>query len=284
MRACKIRAMGREFTIPKQDEIIKNKSIRAASKRRTATTVIIIFVLCALLLTGATWGTIIFIDSNSMRIVIEKSNVGEISISKTADFSSPATVLRMDGPEDMTNITYDDIYKDELFGKNGDHHGDDYIAYSFYLKNIGASDILYKDTMVFKYVSNDVERAVRIIIIEDEEVATCYAAMKSDGTPENIAYDTDDKDTQLPLPLGDTRLDGMLGTNVTVPFEQNAPEDSNMTVFDSPDKFLAAGEIKKYTVVIWLEGSDSDCVDAIIGAKVNFEYKFRVTEVDAIQP
>ncbi len=276
--------MGREFTKSKQDEIIKNQKIRAASKRRTATTVITIFLLCALLLTGAVWGTIAFIDANSMRIVVDKSNVGDISISKTADFSSPATVLKMNGPEEMSNITYDWILKDELFGKEGDHHGDNYIAYSFFIKNVSDSDILYKGSIVLNYVSKDIERAVRIVIIEDEEKATCYAVTRSDGSPEYIAYDSDDKATQQPLPLGDSRLDELLGSNVTTPFLSDEPKDSNVEVFESEDIFLAVGEVKKYTVLIWLEGSDSDCMDAIIGAKVNFEYNFRVTQVDAIKP
>ena len=276
--------MGREFTKSKQDEIIKNQKIRAASKRRTATTVITIFLLCALLLTGAVWGTIAFIDANSMRIVVDKSNVGDISISKTADFSSPATVLKMNGPEEMSNITYDWILKDELFGKEGDHHGDNYIAYSFFIKNVSDSDILYKGSIVLNYVSKDIERAVRIVIIEDEEKAACYAVTRSDGSPEYIAYDSDDKATQQPLPLGDSRLDELLGSNVTTPFLSDEPKDSNVEVFESEDIFLAVGEVKKYTVLIWLEGSDSDCMDAIIGAKVNFEYNFRVTQVDAIKP
>lgn len=276
--------MGREFNKSKQDEIIKNQKIRAASKRRTATTVIIIFLLCALLLTGAAWGTIVFIDANSMRIVVDKSNVGEISISKTADFSSPATVLKMNGPEEISNITYDWILKDELFGKEGDHHGDNYIAYSFFIKNVSDSDILYKGSIVLNYVSKDIERAVRIVVIEDEEKAACYAVTRSDGSPEYIAYDSDDKATQHPLPLGDSKLDELLGSNVTTPFTSDEPKDSNVEVFESEDIFLAVDEVKKYTVLIWLEGSDSDCMDAIIGAKVNFEYNFRVTQVDAIKP
>ncbi len=276
--------MGREFTKPKQDEIIKNQKIRAASRRRTATTVIIIFLIIALLLTGATWGTIAFIDANSMRVVVDKSNVGDISVCKTADFSSPATVLRMDGPDEISNITYDWIYKDEVLGKEGDHHGDNYIAFSFFLKNVGDSDILFKNSIVLNYVSKDIERAVRIVIVEDEEKATCYAVSRSDGTPEYIAYDSDDKENQQPLPLGSSKLDELLGTNVTTPFSTDEPQDNNITVFESPDVFLAVDEIKKYTVLIWLEGSDSDCIDAIIGAKVNFEYNFRVTQVDAIKP
>lgn len=276
--------MGREFNKSKQDDIIKNKKIRAASKRRTATTVIIIFLICALLLTGAAWGTIAFIDANSMRVVVEKNNVGDISISKTADFSSPSTVLKMNGPEDISNITYDWILKDELFGKEGDHHGNNYIAYSFFLKNVSDSDILFKSSIMLNYVSKDIERAVRIVVIEDEEKATCYAVTRSDGSPEYIAYDTDSKETQKPLPLGDSRLDELLGTNVTTPFSTDEPKDNNVLVFESADTFLAVEEVKKFTVLIWLEGSDSDCVDSIIGAKVNFEYNFRVTQADAIKP
>ena len=50
------------------DEIIKNQSIRAASKRRTFTSALVIFLIAALFLTGTVWGTISFIDANSLRI------------------------------------------------------------------------------------------------------------------------------------------------------------------------------------------------------------------------
>ena len=34
----------------------------------------------------------------------------------------------------------------------------------------------------------------------------------------------------------------------------------------------------KYTIVIWLEGNDPDCLDNIIGGTMKLGMKFRITE------
>ena len=39
---------------------------------------------------------------------------------------------------------------------------------------------------------------------------------------------------------------------------------------------FSPGDVMKYTVVIWLEGNDPDCVDAIIGGVMKLEMKFGV--------
>ena len=33
-----------------------------------------------------------------------------------------------------------------------------------------------------------------------------------------------------------------------------------------------------YTIVIWLEGNDPDCVDAIIGGTIKFTMEFKIIE------
>ena len=133
------------------DEIIKNQSIRAASKRRTFTSALVIFLIAALFLTGTVWGTISFIDANSLRIYINRRNVGTISLSETEDFNSPTSVIRMKGPEQMTNTTYEWIEQAaSVLGKEGNHHEENVIAYSFYLRNMGETAIYYTSTIVLK--------------------------------------------------------------------------------------------------------------------------------------
>lgn len=292
------------------DEIIQNKSVRAASKRRTFTSALVIFLIIALLLTGTVWGTISFIDANSLRIYINRRNVGTISLSETEDFNSPTSVIRMKGPDEMTNTTYDWIEQlDSVLGREGNHHEANVIAYSFYLRNMGETPIYYTSRIVLNQLSRDVENALRIIVIEQEDVpadgegdgaqdggkaddeqpqefykAVCYAMTDFDGNAEYISYDTDDKATQQPMPLVEGRqLDDLLGTNVTTPFEGFVDEQNEDTcvVFEHTDLPLDVGEVKKYTVLVWVEGSDSDCVDALIDAYVNFEFSFEVTDEDA---
>ena len=40
------------------------------------------------------------------------------------------------------------------------------------------------------------------------------------------------------------------------------------------------GDVDKYTVVIWLDGDDPECVDKIIGGAVEFGFDFDSSETD----
>ena len=41
---------------------------------------------------------------------------------------------------------------------------------------------------------------------------------------------------------------------------------------------FSPGDKRKYTVVIWLEGNDSDCINDIIGGSMKFEMNFNIYE------
>jgi hypothetical protein len=46
---------------------------------------------------------------------------------------------------------------------------------------------------------------------------------------------------------------------------------------------LAPGEVTKYTVVMWLEGDDPDCTDALIGGHLGLEMQFSLENSDEDQ-
>ena len=49
-------------------------------------------------------------------------------------------------------------------------------------------------------------------------------------------------------------------------------------LFRSRREKLGPGEKDKYTVVIWLEGNDPDCVDKIIGGTMKLGMNFKIVE------
>ena len=98
------------------------------------------------------------------------------------------------------------------------------------------------------------------------------------------------------------RKDGRYATTITVGYDENGKRqmvvvygktksngtgkegDCDSTFLSSVkvmqtkrDKFKPK-EKDKYTVVIWLEGNDPDCVDAIVGGTIKFGMKFRIVE------
>ena len=87
--------------------------------------------------------------------------------------------------------------------------------------------------------------AIRVAIYENGE-KTVYAKTKSNGTG----------------PEGDCDKEFL---------------SSTIIMRNQKEKF-APKDRDKYTIVIWLEGSDPDCVDAIIGGTIKFTMEFKIIE------
>ena len=122
-------------------------------------------------------------------------------------------------------------YKDFL---GGDHNGDNYIAYTFYIENQGNENQRYWYAVYIDDVIKNVDESIRIKIIRNDEEKV-YAK-------EN--------------PLTKEAEKG------TIKFYQN-----DMPVLESRDNFKP-GDIDKITIFVWLEGNDPECIDNILGGEI----------------
>ena len=142
----------------------------------------------------------------------------------------------------MTNISGDWIPKDIQNGPDGSHNGQNYIAYTFYAENQGREVINYWRTIKIDDVVKNADEAVRVKVIKDG-VETTYAKLnKTTGEPEEG----------------------------TIPFKEDG------VIMLEQERNFRPGDVHKYTVVIWLEGNDPECVDNIIGGEVKM--RMRLTE------
>ena len=116
--------------------------------------------------------------------------------------------------------------------KLGTHNGDNYLAYTFLIENTGDKEVNYISRVVIEDVIKNVDEAVRIRIYKGNEYVT-YAKLSNRGVPE--------KDT--------------------VPFLED-----KIVVEEHVENFKP-GDINKYTVVMWIEGTDPDCTDNILGGE-----------------
>lgn len=173
----------------------------------------------------------------------DMSNQG-LSLSETPDFDHTISVLNADIVYDMTNISGLDL-PENLDMINGSHNGKNYIAYTFYLINAGDDTISYEGELTIENVTKGVDEAIRIAVYKNGE-KTVYGKTKSNGT--GIESDCDSEFLTASIVLRDTK-------------EEFTPRSKD-----------------KYTVVIWLEGNDPDCVDDIIGGTIKFRYDFRIIE------
>lgn len=141
----------------------------------------------------------------------------------------------------MDNISIKWLPKDIDSEGDGSHNGENYIAYTFYVENRGKDIVDYWSEIVIDDVIKNVDDAVRVILYQNGE-KTLYAK-KSPLTNEA------EKDT--------------------------TPFYSEESVFIRQRKDFKPNDVDKYTIVIWLEGDDPECVDAILGGEIKMHMEIR---------
>lgn len=167
-----------------------------------------------------------------------------LSLSETPDFEKTISVLTADIVYDMTNISGEDL-PDNIDKVNGNHNGKNYIAYTFYLHNSGQDTITYEGDLNIENVTKNVDEAVRVAVFVDGE-KTVYGKTKSTGKGKESDCDEE-----------------FISAN---------------QVMHTKVEDFEPGSTTKYTVVIWLEGNDPDCVDDIIGGVIKMQMDFRIVE------
>ena len=107
-----------------------------------------------------------------------------LSLSETRDMKYRTSRLNAEISERITNISRNDLPADEiLLGFDGQHNGDEYIAYTFYLEHRGTDVMDYEYEVTIGNVSLGLDDAMRVrLYIGDEGVE--YAKLSAENTPE----------------------------------------------------------------------------------------------------
>ena len=162
-----------------------------------------------------------------------------MTLSETRDMKVCTSRLNAEINERITNISRDDL-PDNLSMIDGQHNGDNYIAYTFYLENRGTEVMTYEYSVNLKGVTLGLDEAMRVRLYTGDEYVE-YAKTRNDGTgPEPFSTEFYSIDT------------------VTQGKVEN----------------YAPGDKTKYTIVIWLEGDDPECVDRVIDGMATVEMNF----------
>lgn len=166
-------------------------------------------------------------------------------------FNIPNDIARYDGMHSCYN------YLDQIL----------FYSFSFYLHNdsdraVDVDMIMHNDGVVAN-PDNDsgyhVDDAIKIMLIEGEPLLSegtyvVYSKPESSEAKRDWLYDHIEYEDKL------------------VPF------DSDKTIINRSGengfKAMKSGEIKKFTLVLWLEGNDEDCKDPILGEKMKMSIDF----------
>ncbi len=244
--------------------LIKNRQVLRHTRQHKIVVALMIFLGVTIALGGAVYGIISFLNYNNFQVLIDKEGMNILSLSNRLDFSNPTEVLALGGPRYMDNITLMDIYYlipefEAHEGAYGEGDNTKYIAATFFLKNITSKDRIYREAVIIDDVTKNVDDALRVMIIRDGE-RTVYAKAKPDQTPEEVVPGQFFTRQGIPDTGGEVWMAEPFISPRHVCYNTGLP--------------LAAGQIVKYTVLIWLEGWDDECVDAILGGTIKLELQF----------
>ncbi len=143
-----------------------------------------------------------------------------------------------------------------------------FYSFSFYLHNdsdraVDVDMLMYNDGIV-TYPSNEsgyhVDDAIKVMLIEGENT------LLSDKT--YVVYSKNESSDERKKNLYDN-----------IKYEDNiVPFDSDEIIInrsgDNGYRAMKSGEIKKFTICVWLEGWDDDCTDPILGERMKMSMSF----------
>ena len=217
------------------DNVIKVKAEKIY-RRKLLSRVIKMGLLILLLFFSILYLVLYVVNSNGyFTIKLDKNLKAErhILLSSDSEFSAETVEIKVKGLEYMDNITESWIPMDEVIKKEGDNSSDNYIAYTYFIKNDGEQKTDYKSKIVIESVIKNVDDAVRVAVFTNGEKKV-YAKKAKDGKeePNTIAF---------------------LSNHLIMEQERNG---------------LEPGQIDRYTILVWLEGKDPECIDDIIGGEM----------------
>ena len=138
----------------------------------------------------------------------------------------------------MDNISYKWIPDTVDTEADGPHNGQNYIAYSFYVENQGEEVLNYHYEVVVDDIIKNVDEAIRIRIYRNGEDVTYAKRNFLDNQPEAN----------------------------TEPFKEI--KNAEGTIILEKIANFKPDDLDRYTILIWLEGDDPDCTDALLGGEI----------------
>ena len=229
----------------KKELNLSSKSMQKEKKLKRALRITLIIIFFILLLLYFVVG--IIYNNGNFSISLDRNLYFDkgLIIYDDPSYKVYRTELLAEAPKTFDDISYKWLPNDISEHAGGSHNGDNYLAYTFYIENQGEETADYWSEVVIEDVIKNVDDAVRVRIYKNDEYVT-YAKMGSDGVPEPN----------------------------TVAFQEE-----NLVVREHTENFKP-GDIDKYTIVLWIEGSDPECTDNILGGEFKVSMQFNSEYVE----
>ncbi len=195
-----------------------------------------------------------------------KGNLYGIQLADNEKFNNPTLQLHGSPVEDMDNITKqwilnldgelgnDPVYKtfEDIDKVYGDHNGTNYLAYTFAVRNGGTEVRGGEDATV------DYSASLEIVSSYKGADKAIRAAVFVNGKP--TVYAAPRKGTE----------------NGKEAFAADKTFLSEDIIMQQTFKNFKVGDVTRFTVVVWLEGEDPECVNDIMGGDVKLKMNLEV--------
>lgn len=187
-----------------------------------------------------------------------------IALSESEDFRRSTSHLNAAAATNITNTDGNDLPKD-LNDTSGVHNGENYLAYTFYVKNTGEVACAYRYSLIISRATMGIDAAARVRVYFDGD----YYKAETDTYRHDGSYTDYAKPKTGGNGLPEVDPDGRVMTNFA----------SGDVILEAEKTAFAPGDMSKVTVVIWLEGNDPDCTDDVLGGQFKVDMVFEITEM-----
>lgn len=189
----------------------------------------------------------IIYNSGNFSITLDKNLYFSrgIVIYDDPDYKVYRAELSVASPKTFTNISGNWLPNDLDENDGGSHNGTEYLAYTFFVENIGNEITSYWSELFITDVIKEIDDAVRIRVYRNgNQITYAKAAKNGANEPDTTAF-----------------------------------LEESLVARNKVDNFKP-GDIDKYTIVIWVEGSDPECTDDILGGEFSVYMDFNSEYVE----
>ncbi len=255
-----------DAAMPQQNDQMNRYGVKSVSKkvkkREILIRILVIILVILLLFLSVMFACSSYVNkAGDFTVTMDKDayNMG-IVLSETPNFKEASRFLTGEKIENMADCTYKwlplDI--DQIDGSHNRSNGNEFLAYTFYVKNEGEVDVRYTTEIVIDSVALGADEAARVMVFKNGE-QTIYAKPQK-GTTDKLEENKD--------------------SSGEVQYEIDKNFISNTTVMQEKNDEFKVGDVDKYTVVIWFEGWDPECVNKILGGEIKMSMNFWCEQLD----
>ena len=224
-----------------KEVVVKAEKIYSRKKKYKKAKIILAISLLSLSLVFIILGVIYKGGKFTITLDTRLARENEIVIYENHEMPEETIKLVAQDMNFMDNISINWLPKNIDNEKDGSHNGENYIAYTFYIKNKGTETVNYWYTVKIDDVIKKVDEAARVMVYFNGEKKV-YAKI-------NGITNLPEKDTE-------------------------AFYDDKTAVLEQRKDFKPE-DVDKFTIVIWLEGDDPDCIDSILGGEIKMHMEIR---------